>query len=84
MTSSALRVIDPSLEDNDALAVSTRARLPLAHLTTSQVADAMRRCGGNLSQAAQALHCARWSLYRRINAEPSLSRNQGRDPGVVH
>jgi hypothetical protein len=55
----------------DASDARTRVR-DLPHLSTERIEDSMRRCGGNLTATAARLNCARSSLYRRVNAEPSL------------
>ena len=49
-----------------------RARVHLAHLSTQQIEDALRRCGGNLTQAAEKLNVGRTTLYLRTVEEPSL------------
>ena len=66
---SALQLL-PSVE-GDAPDARTRGR-DLLHLSTERIEEAMRRCGGNLTRAAEALNVARSSLYRRVGAEPSL------------
>ncbi len=67
---SAMQVIAPEGE-REASDARTRGR-DLPHLSTECISDAMRRCGGNLTRAAEALNVARSSLYRRVGAEPSL------------
>ena len=44
----------------------------LAHLSTQQIEDALRRCGGSLTQAAEKLNVGRTTLYLRTVEEPSL------------
>ena len=56
----------------DALNGPTRARVHLAHLSTQQIEDALRRSGGNLTQAAEKLNVGRTTLYLRTVEEPSL------------
>jgi hypothetical protein len=50
----------------------TRTREPLAHISTEQIEDALRRTGGNLVQTAKKLGVGRSTLYNRIGVEPSL------------
>jgi hypothetical protein len=50
----------------------TRTREPLAHISTDQIEDALRRTGGNLVQTAKKLGVGRSTLYNRIGVEPSL------------
>ena len=66
----ALQLMPPEGE-REASDARTRVR-DLPHLSTERIEDAMRRCAGNLTRAAEALNVARSSLYRRVNAEPSL------------
>jgi hypothetical protein len=72
-SASALQIV-PSSGETDTLDEHTRARghRHLAHLSTERVEDAIRRAGGNLTQAAATLGVGRSTLYTRITEEPSL------------
>ena len=71
MRPTALQIIPHEGEEGDASVARTRGR-DLPHLSTEQIEAAMRRSAGNLTAAAEKLNVARSSLYRRVNAEPSL------------
>ena len=83
MRPTALQIISPSGE-RDTGDVRAPARLPLAHLSSEKVAEALKAAHGVMADAARRLKVSRDKLYLRCHADPiaEAARTEARETFV--
>ena len=76
----ALQIISPEGEV-DASDARTRARVPVAHLSSEKIAEALKASSGVMAEAARRLRISRDTLYERARVDPVVeaARTEARE-----
>ena len=79
-SASALQIV-PSSGEVDASDARTRARVPVAHLSSEKIAEALKASSGVMAEAARRLRISRDTLYERARVDPVVeaARNEARE-----
>ena len=65
----------------DASDARTRARVPVAHLSSEKIAEALKASSGVMAEAARRLRISRDTLYERARVDPVVeaARTEARE-----